>query len=139
MTADGCSTRPVLLVEDDPGLTRLIELVMTRAGIANDLVAVGSGEAARAFFLGATEAPALVLCDLGLPDVDGVQLIRWIRSRFDKRRLPLVVLSGSVATPDVDLALRAGATEFLRKPVGIDVLLDTLEQAGLQRAFDAAS
>ena len=139
MTATDRPSRPVLLVEDDPGLTRLVDLVMARAGIANTLVAVASGEAARAFLRESNQAPALVLCDLGLPDMDGLHLIRWIRSRFDLRSLPVVVLSGSVSSPDVDLAIAAGANEFLRKPVGIDLLLETLEQAGIERVYDAAS
>ena len=140
MTSDRVPPQPILLVEDDPGLTRLFALVVARARIPNPVVTVGCGDDALAF-LGAAGAhpPAVVLLDMGLPDIDGVSLLALIRDMFDQAALPIVVLSGSVETSTVERAIAAGADRFLSKPVGIDELIATLATFGVGAAYEAAS
>lgn len=132
--------RPILLIEDDAGLTRLVELVLTRAGIANQVVPLATGrEAIELLASGPSLLPAVVLLDLGLPDMNGFEVIATIRDRYDDVMLPIVVLSGSVGGPECERALAAGANVFLRKPFSIGTLVETLEDMVVAAPYQEAS
>jgi DNA-binding NarL/FixJ family response regulator len=83
--------------------------------------------------------PVLVLLDLGLPDGSGLALLSDVRRRYDRTLLPVVILSGSAQSADIDRAFEIGANAYLVKPVAFDALIDTLENLGLTRAFLPAS
>jgi DNA-binding response OmpR family regulator len=139
MTPDPTNLRPILLVEDDPLLVRLIELVLQRARVANTMVAAGTAAEALRHLEGPPGAlPAVVLLDLGLPDMDGLALLARIRERHAAAELPVVVLSGSVTTSQMDRALVAGANRFLGKPAGIDELIGVLAAFGIGASVEVA-
>jgi DNA-binding response OmpR family regulator len=103
------STRPILIVDDDPKITRLVRTYLEREGFR--VVEAADGRAALAAV--ALEAPALLVLDLMLPQVDGLAVIRAVR-RTD--RTPIIVLSARGTTADRIAGLAEGADDYLPKP-----------------------
>ncbi len=121
----------ILVVEDEPELRRYVRLALERAGLEAheaDGVERGAIEAA-------TRRPDLVVLDLGLPDGDGVDLIRRLRSWSD---LPIIVLSARIDERDKVDALDAGADDYLVKPFGAAELLARVRAQLRRRAIGAA-
>jgi DNA-binding response OmpR family regulator len=108
---------PILLVEDDEGIGRPLSTALRGQGY--DLLWALSG--AEALELVAAEPPVLVLLDLGLPDLDGVELCRLLRCAAPTA--VIVVLSARADDVDVVLGLEAGADDYLTKPFRLPVLL----------------
>jgi len=100
----------VLVVEDDPDIAAVVSLILSSSGIS-ELEVAGSAEEADARVRRAT--PDLLLLDLGLPDRDGVELIRLLRSRG--LRAPILVLTSATAPDRILAALRGGAYGYLFK------------------------
>lgn len=120
----GPAARPqrVLIVEDEPALLRALRINMRARGY--EVFTAASGQAAL------TEAtrrpPDVVLLDLGLPDVDGVSVIRQLRTWS---AAPVIVLSGRTGSGDKIGALDAGANDYVTKPFDIEELLARLRAA----------
>lgn len=109
----------VLVVDDDAPLRRALQQTLARAEY-DVLTAEGRSEA---FQQAAIADPAVVVLDLGLPDGDGVDLLRELRSWSD---VPVLVLTGSTDPQRMLAAFEAGADDFLRKPFGLEELLARL-------------
>ena len=119
---------PVLLVEDDANDVALTQRAFRKGGIPHPLTVVGDGEEAIAYLAGqgryAERAlPGLVLLDLKLPRKSGLEVLAWIRSQPGLRRLPVVVLTSSKESADVNRAYDHGVNSYLVKPVDFDDLL----------------
>jgi len=110
----------VLLVEDDPSHVELITRAFQRGKISNPLVVARDGtEALDILFPGGRAAralPCLVLLDLRLPRVGGLEVLRRIRHDRDTHRIPVVVVTSSSADPDLENALSSGANSYIQKP-----------------------
>ena len=106
----------VLLVDDEPAIVRAVRPILTHHGFQVEVVAT----AAEALAAHATRPPDAVLLDLGLPDLDGLEVIRRIRAQGDT---PVIVLSVRGAERDKVAALDLGADDFLTKPFGADELV----------------
>jgi two-component system KDP operon response regulator KdpE len=119
----------VLVVEDDPSLSAALSTTLRLAGY-RAVTARSEAEGLRWF---AHYAPDLVLLDLGLPDGDGLTVIREIRSRSTA---PIVVLSARDAERAKVEALDLGADDYVQKPFGVDELLARL-RAGLRHGVQA--
>jgi two-component system KDP operon response regulator KdpE len=117
----------VLVVEDDAALRRSLTLNLKARSYEVD--ETGNGE--DAFLLAGRTAPDIVLLDLGLPGISGLEVITGIRSWSD---IPIVVLSARGAERDKVEALDAGADDFVTKPFGIEELLARLRVAERQLA-----
>jgi DNA-binding response OmpR family regulator len=107
----------ILLVEDDPAVADAFALALGDAGYIVDRVA--GGRDALAHLL--RRPPELLLLDLGLPDLDGLAACRLARRHAPD--LPIIILTARVATGDAVAGLDAGADDYIRKPVDLDVLL----------------
>jgi two-component system KDP operon response regulator KdpE len=109
----------VLVVDDEPQIVRALEINLKARRY--EVQVADSGTAA--LTVAAQHPPDLVILDLGLPDFDGVEVIRGLRGWTEA---PIVVLSGRTDSSDKVEALDAGADDYLTKPFGIDELLARL-------------
>ncbi|MEV6522915.1 response regulator [Longispora sp. NPDC051575] len=106
----------ILVVDDEPQIVRALRINLTARGYTVDLAADGS----QALRSAAHHRPDLVVLDLGLPDMDGTDVIRGLRGWSD---VPIIVLSGRAGSQDKVEALDAGADDYVTKPFGVDELL----------------
>jgi two-component system, OmpR family, KDP operon response regulator KdpE len=116
----------VLVVDDDSGLTRALAINLRARGYDVDTAPDGSAGLATA----AARPPDLVILDLGLPDIDGVEVVRGLRGWSST---PILVLSARLAGAQKVAALDAGADDYITKPFGMDELLARV-RAALRRA-----
>ncbi|MEZ2370370.1 response regulator [Arthrobacter sp. RCC_34] len=112
----------VLVVEDESGIARALQLNFKAHGY-QPLLAPNAAVARR---LAADEQPEVVVLDLGLPDEDGVDFIRWLRQWS---LVPVIVLSARHGSQDKVAALDAGADDYVTKPFGIEELMARLRAA----------
>src|SRR5205814_6227935 len=115
--------RPILQVEDDPNDVFFLQHAMKKAGVANPVQVASDGQQAIDYLKGAGRfadrekfpVPCLVLLDLKLPYVMGLDVLRWIRKQ-PGTAVPVVMLSASAEDADIATAYRLGANAFLTKP-----------------------
>jgi two-component system KDP operon response regulator KdpE len=112
----------VLVVDDDPALVRALDINLRARGYQVHAAATGAG----ALRLAATHAPDAVVLDLGLPDMDGSEVIAGLRGWTD---VPILVLSAREQSRQKVAALDAGADDYVVKPFGMDELLARLRAA----------
>ncbi|MBW4420995.1 MAG: response regulator [Myxacorys californica WJT36-NPBG1] len=125
------SARPILLVEDNPDDERLTIRALRRGNIANEILVARNGEEALNLIFGLEALPSVVLLDLKLPKVDGLEVLRQIRASDKTRFLPIVVLTSSSEDCDIVESYSLGANSYVRKPVGIDQFTEAVRQLGL--------
>ncbi|MFG2058768.1 response regulator [Micromonospora sp. NPDC048930] len=106
----------ILVVDDEPQILRALRINLRARGY--DVEVVDSGTTA--LKAAASHPPDLVVLDLGLPDLDGVEVIRGLRGWTG---VPIIVLSGRAGSEDKVAALDAGADDYVTKPFGVDELL----------------
>jgi two-component system KDP operon response regulator KdpE len=128
VTATGPSTR-VLVVDDEPQIRRALGVNLRARGYQVDLAETGE----QALDLAARHHPDVVVLDLGLPGIDGVEVIQGLRGWS---QVPVIVLSVRESERDKVAALDAGADDYVTKPFGMDELLARL-RAALRRAAPA--
>ena len=129
----------ILLVEDRPDDADLVIEALRTNRVANEIVHAKDGEEARdyMFGLGAHEGrdvclpPQLILLDLKLPKIDGLDVLRRIRADERTRMTPVVVLTSSAEEEDVVRAYGLGANSFVRKPVAYDEFLKAIRTLSL--------
>ncbi len=109
----------ILIVEDDPPIRNLISVTLE----AHEYRYINAGNAGNAILEAASHNPDIMLLDLGLPDMDGVEVIRKIRSWSN---MPIIVISARSDDADKIEALDAGADDYLTKPFSVDELLARL-------------
>ena len=119
----------VLVVDDEPQIVRALQINLKARGYEVHLAGTGTS----ALKVAAQHPPELVILDLGLPDFDGVDVIRGLRGWTDA---PILVLSGRTDQTDKVEALDAGADDYVTKPFGIDELLARM-RAVLRRSNSA--
>ena len=119
----------ILVVDDEPNIRRALAVNLRARGFDVDLAETGE----QALHLAAADHPDLVLLDLGLPGIDGIEVVQGLRGWTD---VPIIVLSVRDAERDKVLALDAGADDYVTKPFGMDELLARL-RATLRRAQPA--
>ncbi len=106
----------ILVVDDEPQILRVLRINLG----ARQYTVITAGSGADALRATAEEHPDLVILDLGLPDLDGIEVIRRLRSWT---RIPIIVLSGRIDSHDKVHALDAGADDYVTKPFSVDELL----------------
>jgi len=123
--------RTVLLVEDNPDDERLTIRALRRGKIANEILVARNGEDALNLVFDLETLPCVVLLDLKLPKVDGLDVLRQIRANDRTRLLPVVVLTSSSEDRDIVESYTLGANSYVRKPVEIDQFTEAVRQLGL--------
>lgn len=129
----------ILLVEDNPRDEALTLRALKKNNIINNVTVARDGVEALDYFFGdgaaldgSTKAmPQLVLLDLKLPKVDGLEVLRRLRANERTKRLPIVVFTSSSEEEDMIKSYELGANSYVRKPVDFDQFLDATRQLGL--------
>lgn len=124
--------RPILLVEDNPMDVDLTVEAFREHGVPNPILVCRDGEEAVGYMAehpSATDSllPALVLLDLRLPKVDGVDVLRQARSHEIWKRVPFVVLTTSRENDDIEATYRLGVNSYIVKPVDCQAFADVVK------------
>jgi len=115
----------ILLVEDNPDDALLTQLAFKKSKIANEFVTVSNGEAALDYLFGTgtysdrdiSQQPALILLDLNLPIITGLEVLQKIRSDPRTAMLPTIILTSSKEEQDLMNTYKSGCNSYIRKPV----------------------
>ena len=128
----------ILLVEDDPGHARLIEKNLRRAGLHNPIVAFSDGGGALAHLFGTDgagerrgPAAALLLLDLNLPDMSGLDVLARVKADEHLKRLPVIVLTTTDDKGEIQHCYDLGCNVYITKPVGYEAFAGAIRQLGL--------
>jgi two-component system, response regulator len=129
------TTRSILLVEDNPDDEMLTLRALKKNNILNAIAVAHDGaEALELIFAKASSGeplPGLVLLDLKLPKIDGLEVLRRIRADERTRIIPVVVLTGSKLEEDILAGYRGGANAYVRKPVNFAEFAEAVKTLGL--------
>jgi two-component system, response regulator len=129
----------ILLVEDNPNDAELTMRALKKNNLANNIVQVSDGEEALDFIFarGAysdrqmINGPKVILLDLKLPKVDGLEVLKAIKSDQRTRVIPVVVLTSSQEEKDIVESYRLGVNSYITKPVDFDKFVDAVKTLGL--------
>lgn len=133
------SEKTILLVEDNPDDVDLTLRAFKKSNLKNRIVVAYDGEEALDYLFStgrfkknpADSFPAVVLLDLKLPKIDGLEVLKRLRSNDKTRLLPVVILTSSVEEHDMVSGYELGANSYLRKPVDFNKFIDAIQQLGL--------
>lgn len=129
------SLRTIVLVEDNPDDERLTLRALQRGKITNQILVARNGEEALDLIFAQDPLPCVVLLDLKLPKIDGLEVLRHLRDNEATRMLPVVMLTSSSEERDIIESYSLGANSYVRKPVDIDQFTEAVRQLGLYWAL----
>lgn len=128
----------IILAEDDPGHVTLIRKNLVRSGLTNEFVVLKDGQEALDFFFRPDAEPCLVantpyllLLDVRMPKVDGVDVLRQIKQDEEFKKLPIIMLTTMDDPREIDRCHALGCSNFITKPVEYEKFADTIKQMGL--------
>ena len=129
----------ILLVEDNPNDEELTLRALKKNNIGNEVVVARDGAEALDYLFvtgryaerDARVAPAIILLDLNLPKIDGLEVLRRIRSDERTKLLPVVILTSSKEEQDLIGGYSLGANSYIRKPVDFGQFVESIRQLGL--------
>jgi two-component system response regulator len=129
----------ILLVEDNPNDMELTIRALKKNNIANDIHTVTDGAEALDYFFAKGDYsdrdilknPKLVILDLKLPKVDGLEILRQIKQDERTKTIPVVVLTSSKEESDVVASYKLGANSFIVKPVDFEKFITTVKELGM--------
>ncbi|MBN1887033.1 MAG: response regulator [Thermoflexales bacterium] len=133
------NSKIILLIEDNPSDVRLTRRALDKSHIANELVVAEDGQEALDYVFGVgvhagrdvTQLPAMVLLDINLPRLDGMEVLRRIRADERTRRLPVVILTTSKEEQDIAASYDLGVNSYIRKPVDFAQFAQAIKQVGM--------
>jgi two-component system, response regulator len=128
--------KSILLVEDNPDDEALTLRALKKNNISNEVLVAHDGVEALELLFGkgngnGSALPAIVLLDLKLPKVDGLEVLRRIRADARTRLLPVVILTTSKEEQDLTNGYQSGANSYIRKPVDFAQFTEAVRQLGL--------
>ena len=129
----------ILLVEDNPDDVTLTERALKKSHILNKLIVAKDGVEALDYLFGTGSwagrdinyMPEIVLLDLKLPKIDGLEVLKRIRANVQTKLLPVVILTSSKEEKDLIDGYSMGANSYIRKPVNFNQFADAVRQLGL--------
>jgi two-component system response regulator len=131
--------KAILLVEDNPDDIALTIRAFRKSNIMNDIVQAHDGSEALDYLFGTGQyagrdlsmMPTLILLDLKMPKVDGLEVLRQLRANERTRLLPVVILTTSKEDQDIIDGYALGANSYVRKPVDFNQFVEAVRQLGL--------
>ena len=129
----------ILLVEDNPDDVELTLRAFKKSNITNDVVVKRDGAEALDFFFGkegiadksSNDMPAVILLDLKLPKVDGLEVLKKLRADERTKLVPVVILTSSKEQCDIVNGYNLGCNSYIRKPVDFNQFAEAVRQVGL--------
>ena len=128
----------ILIVEDDDGHALLMEKNLRRAGIRNEMLRFKDGQEILDFLFRKGEgrkrenqAAYLLLLDIRIPKIDGVEVLRQLKQHDELRKIPIIMLTTTDDPREVEACHRLGCSHYIVKPVEYDKFADVLRQLGL--------
>lgn len=133
------SEKVILLVEDNPDDEELTLRALKKNNIQNEVVIARDGAEAIDYLFGTgkyagraiSQVPSVTLLDLKLPKVDGLEVLKRIRTHAQTKFLPVVILTSSKEEQDLITGYSLGANSYIRKPVDFSQFIDAVRQLGL--------
>lgn len=128
----------ILLVEDNPNDAELTLRALKKRHLANRIVHLKNGEEALDFIHGVNSfegrdtrnQPKLILLDLKMPKVDGIEVLRNLKSNNVTKTIPVVVLTSSKEDPDIKICYELGVNSYIVKPVGFEAFINAISELG---------
>jgi len=124
--ADGTPLRTVLYVEDNPANLELVEQLVARRP---DLRMLSAADGALGIEFARTCQPELILMDINLPGISGIEALKILRADPATAHIPILALSANAAARDIERGLEAGFFNYLTKPIKVDQFMDALDAA----------
>ncbi len=127
----------VVVVEDDPNDAELIMRVLKKHNLANRVVLLTDGEQAVDFIVGKpgksgrTHTPKVVLLDIKLPKVDGIEVLKTMKTNERTKNIPVVILTSSREERDIVAAYELGVNSYVTKPIKFDDFANAVSELGL--------
>jgi two-component system response regulator len=129
----------ILIVEDNPNDAELIVRVLKKQHLANNIFIAEDGEEALSFIFcrdkystrSKTNPPKAIFLDLKLPKINGLEVLKEIKSDKETKKLPVVIVTSSKEDPDIKAAYELGANSYVVKPVEFDAFIHAVSNAGL--------
>ena len=135
---NGARTVSIVMVEDDEGHARLIEKNIRRAGVMNEIFAFRDGTTALMHLLGSDGTgensagrASLVLLDLNLPDMTGIDILMKLKANEHTRRAPVIVLTTTDDQREIQRCYDLGANVYITKPLNYESFANAIRQLGL--------
>jgi two-component system response regulator len=124
--------KKILLVEDNADDIELARRAFKKSRVLNELIVARDGEEALELLHGDTRiAPAVVLLDLKLPKIDGLEVLRRIRADVRTKLYPVVILTSSREDRDLIMGYTTGANSYMLKPVDFEKFIEAVQYLGL--------
>lgn len=128
----------ILVAEDESGHARLIEKNLRRAGLTNPISRFSDGQQILDFLFGHGEGPHraitaayLLLLDIRMPKVDGIEVLRQVKSHAELRKMPVIMLTTTDDPREVDRCHSIGCSNYIVKPVDYEKFSEAIKQLGL--------
>ncbi len=129
----------ILLVEDNPGDAEMTIRALKKNHLGNNLIHLKDGAVALDFIFGTgdyttrniSNKPKLILLDLKMPKVNGIEVLQRLKSDPATKKIPVVILTSSKEDPDINTCYDLGANSYIVKPVGFDAFIKAISDLGL--------
>jgi two-component system response regulator len=129
----------IILVEDNVSDADLIKRALAKSNVANKIIHLKDGQEALDYLFSEAQwkgiktsnASKLILLDLKMPKISGLEVLKKIKSNEETRKIPVVVLTSSKEDPDIQECYKLGVNSYVVKPLGFDEFSKTVSQLGL--------
>jgi len=129
----------IVIVEDNPNDAELMIRSLKKNRLANSMIVLEDGEQALDFIFcrgqytnrDSSESPKVIFLDLKLPKVDGLEVLKQLKSNEQTRKIPVIVVTSSKEDPDISAAYDLGVNSYVVKPVNFDIFVEKMNKLGL--------